>query len=96
MMPEEGRTTMIVNAPTFAGESLDPSWADIDLGALSGIDVPVLFTQGDQSPPFFAKIIARMAEGMDNADVETLPGAGHLPQVTHPSQYVAAITRSLA
>lgn len=69
MMPEGERATMVANADTFAGEALDPAWADIDLDALSGITVPVLLTQGDQSPPMFAKIIARLAAAMDKADV---------------------------
>ncbi len=84
------------NADTFAGEAADPAWADIDLDALSGITFPVLLTQGDQSPPMFAKIIARLAAAMDNAEVRTLPGAGHVPHATHPADYVAVISRFAA
>ena len=96
MMAEGERATMVANADTFAGEALDPAWADIDLDALSGITVPVLLTQGDQSPPMFAKIIARLAAAMDNAAVRTLPGAGHVPHATHPADYVAMISRFAA
>jgi pimeloyl-ACP methyl ester carboxylesterase len=91
MMPETDRALMVTNADTFVGEQRDPAWADIDLDALSGITVPVLLTQGDQSPPFFSKIIARLAEAMDSAEVKTLPGAGHVPHETHPAEYLAVI-----
>lgn len=96
MMHEAERATMVANADTFAGEALDPAWADIDLDALGGITVSVLLTQGDQSPPMFARIIARLAAAMDNAEVRTLPGAGHVPHATHPAAYVAVISRHAA
>lgn len=93
MLPEGDRATMVRSADTFAGEALDPAWADIDLDALSGISVPVLFTQGDQSPPMFAAIVARLSAAMDSAEVRTLPGAGHVPHATHPADYVAVVSR---
>jgi pimeloyl-ACP methyl ester carboxylesterase len=96
MLPEGDRATMVRNADTFAGEALDPAWADIDLDALSGILVPVLFTQGDQSPPMFAAIIARLSAAMERAEVRTLPGAGHVPHATHPADYVAVVSRFAA
>jgi pimeloyl-ACP methyl ester carboxylesterase len=96
MLPEGDRATMVRNAGTFAGEALDPAWADIDLDALSGISLPVLFTQGDQSPPVFAAITARLSAATRGAEVRTLPGAGHLPHRTHPADYVAAISRFTA
>jgi pimeloyl-ACP methyl ester carboxylesterase len=96
MMPEAERASMAANADTFAGEARDSAWADIDLDGLGGITVPVVLTQGDQSPPFFSRIIARLAEGMDSAEVRTLPGAGHVPHMTHPAEYVAVINRFVA
>jgi pimeloyl-ACP methyl ester carboxylesterase len=69
----------------------DPEWADVDLDAFSRITVPVLLTQGDQSPPFFSKIIAQLAEAIEGAEVRTLPGAGHVPHMTHPAEYVAVL-----
>jgi pimeloyl-ACP methyl ester carboxylesterase len=57
---------------------------------------PVLLTQGDQSPPFFSKIIARLGETIDGAEVKTLPGAGHIPHMTHPAEYVSTISRFAA
>lgn len=95
-LPEEERASMAANADSFAGEAFDPAWADIDLDALSRISVPVLLTQGDQSPPLFATVIARLAAAMNSAEVRTLPGAGHIPHATHPAEYVAVISRFAA
>ena len=57
---------------------------------------PGPLTQGDQSPPFFSRIIAQLAEAMDSAEVRTLPGAGHVPHMTHPAEYLAVIDQFAA
>lgn len=87
MMPEEDRAAMVGLADTFAVEQRDPAWADIDLDALSDIRFPVLLTQGGESPPFFSKIIARLAELIEGAEVSTLSGAGHVPHITPPNTW---------
>jgi len=91
-MPAEDRASMSANARTFAGELADEGWAAIDLEALSKSTVPALLTQGDQSPPFFSKIIAQLDKAMDGAEVKPLPGAGHIPHLTHPAEYVVLVT----
>jgi len=83
---------MTANVGTFVGEMRDPDWAMIDLDGLAGLSRPVLLTQGDQSPPLFAAIIARLAQEMDRARVTTIPGAGHVPHQTHPTEWVAVVT----
>lgn len=96
MMPAEDRAAMAAHAPTFAGEQRDPAWAEIDLEALGHIAFPVLLTQGEQSPPFFSTVVARLAESIDTAEVRTLPGAGHIPHVTDPREYRSVIAEFLA
>jgi pimeloyl-ACP methyl ester carboxylesterase len=91
MMSDEERAAMVGLAETFAAEQRDPAWADIDLDSLSGIPFPVLLTHGEESPPFFSKIIARLAEVIEGAEVSTLSRTGHIPHMTHPAEYVAAI-----
>ncbi|NEW38683.1 alpha/beta hydrolase [Nocardia cyriacigeorgica] len=91
LMSSDEQLSMIINAHTFAGEQHDPHWAEIDLAALSEVGFPVLLTQGDQSPPFFATISARVAEAIDGAEVRTLPGTGHIPHETHPAQYADVV-----
>jgi pimeloyl-ACP methyl ester carboxylesterase len=91
MLPDADRATMVRNAHTFAEEGHDPAWANLDLEALARTEVPILLTQGDQSPPVFPVVVSRLAEGIEAAEVQTLPGAGHLPHVTHPKELCAAI-----
>jgi pimeloyl-ACP methyl ester carboxylesterase len=95
MMPPDERASMTANAATFADEQRDPDWATLDLDALAALDRPVMLTQGDLSPPFFAAIIARLAAVTDRVEVRTLAGAGHVPHVTHPREWVMVV-RELA
>ncbi len=79
------------NAPTFLDEVQDPKWADLDVGALSSFSSPTLLTQGGQSPPWFPKIMSKLAGAIDGAERLTFSGAGHVPQLTHPDDYVRAV-----
>ncbi|TLG03283.1 alpha/beta hydrolase [Nocardia cyriacigeorgica] len=92
MMPSEVQSSMVANADTFAGEQYDPHGSEIDLADLGEVGFPVLLTRGDQSPPFFGTITSRVAGIIDGAEVRTLPGAGHIPHMTHPGPYAAAVT----
>jgi pimeloyl-ACP methyl ester carboxylesterase len=95
-LPEPLRKTMVETAPAFVAEQRDPKWASVDLAELSHARCPVLLTQGDQSPRWFLGIIAKLAEGIDGAEVRTYRGAGHAPHITHPNDYLAVITDFLA
>jgi pimeloyl-ACP methyl ester carboxylesterase len=91
-LPEEIRQTWMNNAPTFLDELQDAKWADLDVSALSRFSSPALLTEGDQSPPWFPKIMANLAGAIDGAERLTFPGAGHAPHLTHPDEYVRAVT----
>jgi pimeloyl-ACP methyl ester carboxylesterase len=52
---------------------------------------PVLLTLGDQSPPIFAPVVAKLTEALPRVEVLTFPGAGHNPHVTAPDAYVETI-----
>ncbi|MFI7410055.1 alpha/beta fold hydrolase [Streptomyces sp. NPDC049627] len=90
-MPEQARETFLRNADTFADEQADPQWADLDLDGLSRYTGPVLLTQGTESPPFFAAIIARLSGALPQARTHAFPGAGHIPHVTHPDAYAERV-----
>ena len=91
-LPEELRKTLVFNAPTWLDEAHDPEALEIDLGGLDGFTAPVLLTVGDQSPPFFPMVVEKIAAAMPRAEIRTYAGAGHVPHVTHPEQYVASVT----
>jgi pimeloyl-ACP methyl ester carboxylesterase len=90
-LPEEARRTLINNAPTFLDETRDPEVLSIDAHALARFSKPVLLTGGSESPPFFAPVLEKLAAVLPNATRKTFAGAGHLPHLTHPQDYVEAI-----
>lgn len=91
-LPPEMRRTFIANAPTFLDEMRDPEVATMALSALADFSCPALLTQGDQSPPMFARILDIVAAAMPQAERRTLAGAGHVPHVTHPELYVHLVS----
>lgn len=92
LLPEPLRETMVDSAPAFVVEQQDPAWADAELGELASISSPLLITGGDASPPWFAPIVAKLADAIGHAEVHTYRGAGHAPHLTNPGDYLAAVT----
>jgi pimeloyl-ACP methyl ester carboxylesterase len=90
-VPPDIQRVMIENAPTFLDEANDPEQLAFKLEWISRFSKPALLTLGDQSPPTFAPVVARLAEALPHAEIVTLPGAGHVPHTTHPDAYVEAI-----
>jgi len=90
-VPDEAKRTLINNAPTFLDECRDPEALGIDTQVLSRFSRPVLLTDGSESPPIFAPVLDKLAAVLPNATRKTFAGAGHLPHLTHPQEYVEAI-----
>ena len=93
-LPPESRAIFVRNAPTFLDELQDPKQLRIDKDALSHLELPVGLTQGSESPATFAAVIDRLIELIPHAGRETIDGAGHVPQLTHPKSYVKVATRA--
>jgi len=90
-LPDEMRATFIHNAPTYLDEENDPECTSIDEARLTEYDGPVLLTAGDQSPPIFQPVERRLAELLPQAERVTYAGAGHIPHVTHPAEYLSEV-----
>ena len=90
-LPSEVRETAITNAPTFLDEQKDPAWATVDLSVLSGFSRPTLLSEGDQSPPWFPVINQRLSQVLNNSKRHVFPGAGHVPHLTHPEEFVRTV-----
>jgi pimeloyl-ACP methyl ester carboxylesterase len=90
-LPERLRQSMCVNAPTFLDEQRDPEWLAIDLQRLARFSPPALLTRGDQSSPIFPLVIEKLAGTLAHAQAQTLQGVGHVPQLSHPQEYVEAV-----
>ena len=86
-LPQQARDTFVANAPTYLGELRDPDALHADLDVLARSAVPVLLSQGDQSPAMFVPILDRVAAALPNAKRTTIAGAGHIPHMTHPNVY---------
>ncbi|MFB7787012.1 alpha/beta fold hydrolase [Streptomyces vinaceus] len=91
-LAQETRESFTAHAQTWLDEQSDPQWASLDLDGLSGCTVPVMLSRGTQGPPFFAAVLDRLAEVLPRTRRTTFDGAGHMPHVTHPQEYVAALT----
>lgn len=93
-LPPEMREIFVRNAPTFLDELQDPKQLRIDADALSQLELSVRLTQGSESPPTFPAVIDRLIELIPHASRETIDGAGHAPQLTHPERYVQVVIRA--
>ena len=85
-LTEEERKGFEDNGQVWAAELADPTVAEVRPQELP---LPVLVTIGGASPPFWRKV----AEAIPGATIETIPGAGHLPHLTHAREYAEAIRR---
>ena len=92
IIPPDRRQVMVNNAPTFLDEMRDPGAWTADLAALAAIPCPILLTTGDQSLPFWSPVVAKLAAVLPQAQTRVIPGAGHVPQSSHPEEYGATVT----
>ena len=90
-LPDAMRAMMIANAPTYLDELHDTEWRVVDETRMACYDGPALLTSGDQSPPMFQAIERRLSQLLPRARRTTYAGAGHIPHVTHPEEYVARL-----
>jgi pimeloyl-ACP methyl ester carboxylesterase len=90
-LPQAVRETFVRNAPTFLDEANDPEGLTIDLGSLQAFDKPALVTMGTSSPPFFKPIAEVVAKALPQSTTHVFEGAGHVPHLSHPQQYVQTI-----
>ena len=92
-LPQPMRAMMIAYAPTYLDELHDTEWKVVDETRLACYDGPALLTSGEQSPPMFRPIEHRLGRLLPQAKGTTYAGAGHIPHVTHPKEYVAELVR---
>lgn len=90
-MPPAFQQMITENAPTFLDELSDDERNEFDLERVRDFSQPALLTMGDQSPPFYAPIIAKIAQAMPKVECATFARAGHIPYNTHPDDYVEVV-----
>lgn len=87
-LPPDVRDSFVRNAPTFLDELEDPTQLEIDTDALTRLRLPVVFTEGSDSPPVFGRVVDRLTELLPDAGRETIEGAEHVPHMTNSESYV--------
>jgi pimeloyl-ACP methyl ester carboxylesterase len=90
-LPEEVRRLVAGNAPGFLGDVEDPGWADLPLDGPWAPDCPVLVTWGSESPTWLWEVATLVSRRIPGARGRMLAGCGHLPHLTHPPLYAAAV-----
>ncbi len=89
--PVQVQQTFIYNAPTFYDETQDPEGLNIDTSKLSHFNKPALLTNGTQSPSFFLMALDELAKAIPHAKRVTYEGAGHIPHMSHPTEYIEVV-----
>ncbi|MBB1244718.1 alpha/beta hydrolase [Streptomyces durbertensis] len=94
-LPPALQQTFVTNAATWMDEQADPTWPHLDVDALARFPGPILLTRGTESPPTFGAVVEQLADHLPHAQLHTYAGAGHLPHVSHPDEYVRTVTTFL-
>jgi proline iminopeptidase len=88
--PPRARVSLAAYAGTFA--SIAEQLADGFAESLGGITVPAIFVLGERSPMPVSQG-EQTAALIPGAEVEIVPGAGHLPWYEQPGSVAAALSR---
>jgi len=64
---------------------------EFDLSGLLHFDKPALLTHGTESPPFFLMALNIISKAIPNAKRLIFEGAGHVPHMSHPQQYMQTL-----
>jgi pimeloyl-ACP methyl ester carboxylesterase len=90
-LSEDERDGFRDNGAAYGAEMGDAEAFSLDPGTLAACDRPALVTIGGASPEFWGRIADALVDALPDATLETVPGAGHLPQLTHPREYAQLI-----
>jgi pimeloyl-ACP methyl ester carboxylesterase len=90
-LPPQLQQTFIYNAPTWLDEMNDNESLRIDLDKLKNFSKPVFLSRGEVGPPFFPVVNDKIAGSLPNVQRYTFANAGHVPHLSHPSEYVKAL-----
>lgn len=94
-LPQQTRDIFVYNAPTWLDEQREPGWMALDLERLAAFSAPALLSFGGESPPFFPLVVQRIAQALPHARQNVFQQAGHVPHISHPSEYVRVVTQFL-
>ncbi len=90
-LPPALQEMYVANAACWLEEYEDSRSASVDLDRIAEFDPPAFLTTGETSPLFFDLILERLRSRLPNARKVVLPGAGHVPHLTHPGLFVGVL-----
>lgn len=90
-IPPEFREFLRSNAPSFVDDVNDPDPWTVDLEGLGELSMPMLLTQGGESPAFYGHIIDELVSHAPTALRATIADAGHGAHVWQPATYAALL-----
>jgi pimeloyl-ACP methyl ester carboxylesterase len=92
----DDQNLVISHAVAFLGQLRDPDAVALEPNAFAALRMPVLLSQGAASPPFASLIVDQLATEIPPATRAVIPGAGHVPQMTHPDAYVDVVKQFIS
>ena len=91
-LPPRLKEALIANADNFLDETKNPLGFTVELKGLSRFEKPTLLTCGAKSPPFFRPVMEKLAKTIPRSELFLFEGAGHMPHITHPEEFVSKVT----
>jgi pimeloyl-ACP methyl ester carboxylesterase len=91
----EVRASVVRWIRLWSDEFADPESTEPEPGTVEDLLIPALLTTGQQSPEFVHRISAALGALLRNAVQRSIPGAGHVPQVTTPDRFLGILTTFL-
>jgi pimeloyl-ACP methyl ester carboxylesterase len=87
-LPPERTDRWVANAPTFLDELDDPDDRTLEVDLLAASPVPILLTEGTESPLVMRVATEELAARVPNAELVVLDGADHVAHLTRTELYV--------
>ena len=90
-LPDVTRASMLGNGGTFLDLMADDTGFDLDVAALAAGGVPVLLTDGSESPAWLRAVVGAAWRAGVGDRTHTFVGSGHMPHITDPDGYVEVV-----
>jgi pimeloyl-ACP methyl ester carboxylesterase len=91
--PSPAWDALVAAAPTLPREMAAVAAFEVDPDALAAVRVPTLVLLGDASGPRHRAICRSITRSLGNAELEVLPGQGHVAHLAAPDLIASSISR---
>jgi pimeloyl-ACP methyl ester carboxylesterase len=92
-LPAQRQEAFVANASTFLADFDDPDHVTIEIDGLGTTPVPILLSRGTTSPLMLMAATDALADLVPGSELTVLPGAGHIPHLTHPALFIETLRR---